>query len=244
MISMSLHWFDLAAGLFLLACIAYSSLRGFLKEFFTLLAWAVGYFGSITLHPHTAPFMKKVIKTSLIADLITFFLLFALLYIAVRLIGVFAHKKLGLEHIPAEINHGAGAIIGVAKWAFFVAIFLSPLSLFPSVKEKLANDSIVAELIINSMRQISTKGSVEVPAVADSLKKGIDKFKGAVETKMAIERLVIKEKNKKKEEASKGDSPKPALKKIEPTVKAKTRGKLIEPEESRKKMDKLIESLD
>ena len=152
---MSFHWFDIAAGVFLLGCVIYSSLRGFVKDLFSMLAWVIGYFGSISIHPYATPYTKQVIKTGLIADLVTFFLLFALLYIFVRLLGVLSQKKLGLQHIPSEIDHGAGAILGFAKWAFFLAIFLSPLNHFPELKRDLSENSFMASIILNATTQFS-----------------------------------------------------------------------------------------
>lgn len=261
---MSFHWFDVGAAIFLLACVVYSSLRGFVKELFTVLAWIAGYFGSIGLHPYFAPLARKVIKTSLLADLVTFFLLFAILYIAVRLLGLFSQKKLGLAKIPAEINHGAGAIMGVAKGAFFLAIFLAPLSLFPKIQEELVKNSITADLVISATRQLSSQQSEELPGASENLKKRLQRLKGAVKEKtdktakdekkkIAKELKAVKEKaisqeakavKKIKEEFGKlnGLQKVPPIKQVEPTVKVRNVGKLPESEENRKQMDDFIES--
>jgi len=241
---MSLHWFDLAASIFLVASITYSSLRGFVKEVFAVLAWTTGYFGSIYLHPLASPYVKQVIKTSLIADLVTFFLLFAMLYISVRLLGVFAQKKLGLEKIPSEINHGAGAIMGVAKWVFFLAIFLSPLSLFPDLKASFSEKSIVADLIINKMNQFSAKTEKDEKDAGEKIKISLDKIKTAVKKKAKATAEILPailekaEKTKKKE----NDEYKKIRKKVTP-IKKSAREKKTETKEDIKRMDDFINSL-
>ena len=250
---MSFHWFDIAAGLFLLACIVYSGLRGFVKDLFSVLAWVFGYLGSIHLHPYLTPFTKQVIKTSLIADLVTFFILFAFIYIFVRLLGVFSQKKLGLEHLPAEINHGAGAILGVAKWVFFLAIFLSPLGHFPDLEKDLSTNSIAAALIINTTTQM-TFPDASLPEAAKSIvekSRGIvSKIESAPEDAdktddNGLEDVMISSPGKL-EGVVDSSEPQVRIKEVEPIQKTKGKPKGAEHEvgEDLKKMDDFVGSFD
>lgn len=244
---MSFHWFDVAAGLFLLLCIIYSGYRGFVKDLFSVLAWVFGYLGSIQLHPYLTPFTKQVIKTTLIADLVTFFFLFAFIYIFTRLLGLFSQKKLGLEHLPAEINHGAGAILGAAKWVFFLAIFLSPLGHFPELKEDLSSNSIAAALIINTTKQMATSNT-SLPEAAKSI---VRKSRGAVYRSDRPEEAgfggpaeVTVSTSEKERVSSGSQETQVRIKEVEPIKKTrgKTKGAEHEKGEDLKKMDDFVES--
>jgi len=249
---MSFHWFDIAAGVFLLGCVIYSSLRGFVKDLFSMLAWVIGYFGSIGFHPYATPYTKQIIKTDLIADLVTFFLLFSFLYIFVRLLGVFSQKKLGLQHIPSEIDHGAGAILGFAKWAFFLAIFLSPLNHFPELKKDLSENSFTASIILNATTQFSANSNFEsdfgngfnIPALT------LDKEKSSVSSdipEIELEREEVVEPagaTAGKVSSSEQGKPPYKMKAIEPIVKATSdvKDKNAESGDNPKGMDDFIKS--
>jgi uncharacterized membrane protein required for colicin V production len=179
---MNFHWFDVAALVFLAVCVLYSAFKGFIKELFSVFAWIAGYFGSIWLHPLAAPMVKNLVKAPLLADLLTFFLLFTFIYIGVRLLGTVAQKILGLGKIPSEINRGAGAIMGAAKWVFFLAIFLYPLGLFPDVQKSVRENSVIAKEIMDVTYQISSNAG-DLPKAMQNLKKQAGKISGKMSEK-------------------------------------------------------------
>lgn len=166
------HWFDMAAGIFLIACVVYSGFRGFIKELFCVLAWIAGYFGAISLHSAVSPFFRKFFKTAILVDLASFFAIFGTLYITVRLLGFVLRRKAGLKHIPPTFDHSAGALMGAAKWVFFLAIFLSPLNLFPEVKGKLLDSSVMAGVVIELSQKIVAAVGTELGDTAKLENKG------------------------------------------------------------------------
>ncbi len=175
---MSLYWFDIVTVIFLLACIVYSGLRGFVKEFFCVAAWIAGYFSAVAFHVYLAPVFTYFIKARIMVDLVSFFTTFAAAYISVRLFGFFARHRLGLKHIPKTIDHGTGAAMGLAKGVFFLAIFLSPLNLFPEMREKLENRSLAASSVMGVSEKIAKAFGSELARRPEQLKEKLKNVGG------------------------------------------------------------------
>lgn len=179
-----MYWIDIGALLFLLVMVIHSALRGFIKESVVAAAWVAGYFGSVALQPLIAPFLKMWLKTGVLALLVSFFLAFILIYIGVRIGGVFIVKKLGGKNIPASVNHSAGAVIGGVKWVFFLAILLSPLDLYPDLKAKLMEKSLAAESVIKMSKTVASALGAGVGELPDELTNDINRITDAVKKKV------------------------------------------------------------
>lgn len=219
----------MVAGIFLLGSTVYSGIRGFIKESFCVAGWIVGYLGAVYFHPSIAPFFKQFFKTAILVDLAAFFSIFAVLYIFIRLTGFFARRNLGLKHIPATVDHGAGAIMGVAKGAFFLAIFLSPLQLFPEMKDKLVTRSVAATMIIEVSQRITNLLGVELVKEQENLKKKLEGLSKTAKIKLDKQ---LEKANTELKETILDKNGKPVIKKVE-----------IHTKKDREQMDKLIKSL-
>ncbi|GMT42525.1 MAG: hypothetical protein IEMM0002_0936 [bacterium] len=145
---MSLHWFDVAAVLLLLAFVLFSARRGLVKEFASVCSWVAAYYGAVYLYPFVAPFFGMIFKTGILAGLASFLTAFIAIFIAVRFIGFSIRRKLHLKKTSLALDRGAGSIFGGIKCMLFFFIILYPLNFFPAAKTKLQNESMIASLLM------------------------------------------------------------------------------------------------
>jgi uncharacterized membrane protein required for colicin V production len=217
-----MYWIDIGALLILLVMVIHSALRGFVKESVVAAAWVAGYFGSVALQPLIAPFLKIWLKTGVLALLVSFFFAFILIYIGVRISGVFIVKKLGVKKIPASVNHSAGAVIGGVKWVFFLAILLSPLDLYPDLKAKLMENSLAAESVIKMSKTAASALGAGVGELPDELTNDIKRITDAAKKRV-----------------------KKGAKSLDESLKMEESADIVEEltEDDRKQMDKLLKKL-
>jgi len=142
---MSFYWFDIVAVVVLLVYVAFSWMKGFLRELFSAAAWVGGYFGAIVFSPFIAKIYKGYIKFPRVCDILAFISIFLAIYIAVRLMSYVVREKMGLKDIvPKLLNGPAGGLMGGLKGMLFISAMLIPLNWIPSWKQEIFSKSYVA----------------------------------------------------------------------------------------------------
>jgi len=178
------YWFDIAAFVFLVSLVIFSAIRGFFREIVVIAAWAGGYLGSIVLHPVLSPVFGTLFKTGALVDLATFFTSFVALYALIRVGGWFAVKKLSLKEVTGPFNSSAGAVLGGVKWLFLMAVFMSPLNLFPQLKTSLMEKSVTASAIMKLSWKMTTLTEADIKDAGRKVEKKIKRAAGTAKNEM------------------------------------------------------------
>ncbi len=137
---MSIYWFDLAAGVLLLAFAGFGWVRGLVKEFFFTTAWVGAYLAALFFYQRAAALLKGFITFAPLAGLLGFLILFVGVYLLVRLLEYVVREKLGLK-MPRAVDAPGGALMGVIKGFVILALFLVALGYWPSAFQTLLANS-------------------------------------------------------------------------------------------------------
>ena len=106
--------------------------RGLISEITSLVAIIIVFYVSIKFYEPFGAFINSHIHSKLSPAYISiaaFTILFLFLYVIVYAISIKIEKMTESLHISL-INHLAGGLFGLAKWAFMVSMVISLLALF------------------------------------------------------------------------------------------------------------------
>lgn len=159
---MSVYWFDLIAFSVLLAAAFFSWRKGFVREALRAAGWVAGYFAAALFYERLSAVLKPYLKFAPVCDMAAFLLVFFAGYLAVRLVDHLLQEKLGLK-APRVIDGPAGALMGILKFVFFLAIALLPLNMFPSAKRTLLEKSYIAAGVFHVSGLAGDRFGIHVP---------------------------------------------------------------------------------
>lgn len=106
--------------------------KGLIREITSLVAMVIVFYVSLKLYAQLATFISSHIHTKLsptYMSIAAFTILFLVLYVIVYAISIKIEKMTEALHISL-INHLAGGLFGLAKWALMVSIVISLLTMF------------------------------------------------------------------------------------------------------------------
>lgn len=134
--------------LFLLVPISYGAFRGFRRglfmEFISLGALLVGIIGGLKLLNDAIPVMQDLFGDAYgLLPYLTFLVVFALIIMAVKLLGMFI--KTAIDFTPIGIvDTVLGGVIGALKWCFALSLLLHVSALAGlHVSEEMALSSFI-----------------------------------------------------------------------------------------------------
>jgi len=130
--------------------------KGFLLEFFGLLALVVGIFSAINFYTLTAGWFEKILPPGPAQNVAGFIAVFLIVWFAVKIMGWILNKNMG-EAETNPLSRISGGAIGLAKSIFFVsmAVYLAE-SAFPGNKITGPNKSTPALIeIANKVQEIT-----------------------------------------------------------------------------------------
>ncbi len=137
---MSIYWFDLVAGVLLLVFAGFGWMRGLVKEFFFTSAWVGGYLAALFFYQRAARLLKDFVTYGPLADLAGFLILFAGVYLLVRLLEYVVREKLGFK-MPRPVDAPGGALMGSIKGFVVLALFMVALGYWPPAFQTLLANS-------------------------------------------------------------------------------------------------------
>lgn len=130
---------DIVFGIFILGLLILGYLHGFIKEFFKLVAVILGLYLSVIYHSViTVPIEKALNISYMLANLISFIVMFVIIYTLVSLISFLsqsASKKMKLTSIDRIL----GALFGLFKAVFLIAVLSIVLRSLPYLN-RLSNE--------------------------------------------------------------------------------------------------------
>ncbi len=106
--------------------------HGLIREITSLVAMVIVFYVSIKFYAPFGSFLYSHIHTKLSPAYISiaaFTILFLLLFVIVYAISIKIEKMTEALHISL-INHLAGGLFGLAKWAFMVSVVISLMAMF------------------------------------------------------------------------------------------------------------------
>jgi len=136
--------FDIVVFLLLGASLVYSFFKGMVREIFSLLAYAVGYFLALKFHENVAAYVGGFVPGELLAEVISFGLIFMLASIVVKFMGKGVQSLMKSAGGISGFDKVMGGVLGVLKGVFIVAVVMIPLEFFPDIDKKVSRGSVLA----------------------------------------------------------------------------------------------------
>ncbi|HIW36378.1 MAG TPA: CvpA family protein [Candidatus Treponema faecavium] len=120
---MSFAMIDIVFGLIVLFFAIEASLKGFVREFFTKLAFLLGLAAAVLFYDQAARIIFRYVPYQFLAQILGFLVIFIIVYLVVRIvqqcIGVLFRND-----IMAGLNKALGFFLGIAEGVFIVAACL------------------------------------------------------------------------------------------------------------------------
>jgi membrane protein required for colicin V production len=236
--------FDTLALIVVILSAIYSLFRGLVREVFALLSYFAAYFFALNYHVRGAEVAGRVVASPAGAKLISWLVIFFLVFITVRLVGFFVQKLIrggGLSFL----DRVGGMVLGFLKGAFILVIVLAPLEMFPDFYKKVTHNSRFAPFLKQISNKIKMSGNLPGELMDKLPKVDLDKL-----PKVDVEGM--KEKVKQLEEIGKSSvgldeksSTPSAEKQTRPTMPKKGSGKPQDniTKDDQDKLNKLFESM-
>lgn len=136
--------FDIVVLVLVSLSVVYSFFKGMVREIFSLLAYAGGYFAATRFSEDVAGYMGEFMPNETIAGAIGFGLVFIGVSIAVAFLGKGVRRLMHSAGGLSGFDRMLGGILGAVKASFVLAVIMIPLVFFPDVDEKISRDSVVA----------------------------------------------------------------------------------------------------
>ncbi len=141
---------DIVLGVFIAGLLILGYVHGFIKEFFKLIAVILGLYLSVIYHSIlTVPIQKALNVSFILANLISFILMFVIIYTFVSLVSFLtqsASRKMKLTSIDRIL----GALFGLFKAVFLIAVLsivLRSLPLLNRISNELMYKSTIYKTI-------------------------------------------------------------------------------------------------
>jgi membrane protein required for colicin V production len=130
---------DIVFGIFILGLLILGYLHGFIKEFFKLVAVILGLYLSVIYHSViTVPIEKALNISYMLANLISFIVMFVIIYTLVSLIS-FLSQSASRKMKLTSIDRILGALFGLFKAVFLIAVLSIVLRSLPYLN-RLSNE--------------------------------------------------------------------------------------------------------
>ncbi|MFQ5673328.1 MAG: CvpA family protein [Nitrospinales bacterium] len=136
--------FDTVVLLLLGASLIYSFFKGMVREIFSLMAYAFGYFLALKFHETLAVHVSGFVANKLLAGIISFGLIFMTTSIAIKLMGKWVQNLMHSAGGISGFDKVMGGALGVLKGLFIVGIVMIPLEFFPDIDKKVSSGSVLA----------------------------------------------------------------------------------------------------
>lgn len=164
--------FDIFVAVVLGFCLISSLKKGLVREVFSLLAYAGGYFMAIKYQDSVSAFLVESIPSTPtpIAKLVAFVVIYIVTAIIISLMGKIAKGILWSGTDLSLLDRILGAVAGLAKGVVILVAITFPLQLFPDkVTKKFTKDSYTAPYLAEVLGFISQN-----PHALNSRKKLLD----------------------------------------------------------------------
>ena len=136
--------FDIFASVVLSLTLIFSIIKGFVREFFSLLAYVGGYLIAVEYQGTFAQVLMVSIPSKPIAKLIAFVTIYIVTAIVISLIGKIVKSILWSGTDLSIFDRILGGILGLVKGIAILVAVTFPLHFFPEVAKKVTENSYAA----------------------------------------------------------------------------------------------------
>lgn len=143
----SLNILDIIFLVLAIIIIIYSTINGFLYEFFSTASWLVSFIVSFLFYKQFANFLRTYIKYDEVLYVISFLLLFLILYFIIKILHFIISKILVFPSI-VSFDHALGFFLGLVK-AFVIILFILCILCFQKIipLQKLLSESKISQFL-------------------------------------------------------------------------------------------------
>ncbi|MGL4983023.1 MAG: CvpA family protein [Treponemataceae bacterium] len=147
---------DIFFGIIVFIFMIHGSIRGFVEEFFSKLAFIIALIGSFLFYPHFIHLYENFVSVIIVRNILSFASIFIIIYVIVRLL----QKIVGLAfrgEILKGLDKSLGILLGVLEGLLIVGVLLFVLysqQFFNT--EALLKDSIFVKLLQPFVSQAQT----------------------------------------------------------------------------------------
>ncbi|MCQ2981372.1 MAG: CvpA family protein [Treponemataceae bacterium] len=120
---MTFQFIDAVFSLIILVCAVSATVKGFIHELFSKLAFFLGLFAASIFTKNLAPYLTPYIKVDVLCTILAFIIIFVLVYLIVRLIQQAVKNALDGE-VMDGLDHSLGFLFGVFEGLIVVACIL------------------------------------------------------------------------------------------------------------------------
>lgn len=164
--------FDIVIVIILVVTLARGIFRGLVKESASIIGVLGGFYAAYSYYPLLARPLGQWIRPSGWANIVSFILIFAAIYLIVSILGVIIKYLLSIAFL-GWVDRLCGALFGALKGGLICAVLLLALIAFLPASSTLVRTSLLspyikkitqpmARVVTQEMRQRYTKNAKEV----------------------------------------------------------------------------------
>jgi membrane protein required for colicin V production len=149
--------FDIICVLLVVLFVLRCSLRGFVKEFMSMAAIALGLLAGAFFYKDAAVFIReRLLPDHAVApEILGFIVLFVIMFVVVRVVCSIVKEVLDQMHMDG-VDRFLGALFGIVEGLAAVSLLLFVINIQPLIdQEKLIGNSIFAEHLLPLVSRIT-----------------------------------------------------------------------------------------
>jgi membrane protein required for colicin V production len=125
-------------------CLVRGVFRGLIKELSSIIGVLGGFYAAYSYYPRTARFLAHWIANPGYLDMISFLIVFGMVFFAVSLAGVVLKYLMNIAFL-GWTDRTCGALFGAAKGALIIVVLLLVMTTFLPLNAAVIKDSWVAQ---------------------------------------------------------------------------------------------------
>ena len=140
-------------------CLIRGIFRGLIKEISSIVGVLAGYYAAYTYYGYPAKLLSKWMSDAGYINLLSFFIIFCLVFLTISILGVIIKYLLSISHL-GWTDRICGAVFGLAKGILIAAILLVALTAFLPKGTPIVKKSFLAphvSLVSETMAKVVPK---------------------------------------------------------------------------------------
>lgn len=205
--------FDLILLVVVIISVIYSTIKGMVREIFSLLALVTGYLVAVQFQDRLAKLMVNWVSNDAVSTILSFFILFIISLMLVASLGSLVRKYLLKSNTISGWDRVLGSVFGFVKGIVIIIIFLFPLKFFEDTYEDITEDSMIAEHLEELTDQLGDQIDFN-KNVIEKIPESLEEFQNNLDPQKNID--AIKKDIKKKARAFKNTAEKTVQETMDP----------------------------
>jgi len=153
------NFLDIFIVIILAYCLIRGIFSGLIRELSAIVGVFAGFYGAYTYYPEVAKLLSRWISDTAYLNILSFLIIFCLLFILVSILGVIIKYVLKIAFL-GWVDRICGAGFGAVKGILIVSVILITLTAFLSKGTPVIRDSLLAPhvtLISQNMAKVVSK---------------------------------------------------------------------------------------